>query len=69
MRRRYLGLLLMGLYVMTFASPAPAKDRADAVAQWDFDVYLNDRKVGKEMLEVCGQATAEGGHIIRYELS
>ena len=56
MRRRYLGLLLMGLYVMTFASPAPAKERVGAVAQWDFDVYLNDRKVGKHLFRVSESA-------------
>ena len=56
MRRKYLGVLLIGLFSLTLAEQAPAKERADAVAQWDFDVYLNDRKVGKHLFRVSESA-------------
>jgi len=50
MRHRYLGLLVM--VGLTFAAPAPATERADAITEWNFDVYLNDKKVGKHSFNV-----------------
>lgn len=50
MRRRPLGLLLLGLFALTFAVPAPA-NTADS-ARLEFDVFLNDKKVGKHSFEV-----------------
>ena len=52
MSRRYLGLLVMGLLVVTLTSPVPAKENAGEVDHWDFDVYLNDKKVGKHEFKV-----------------
>ena len=52
MRRRYIGIFLIGLYATTFAQVAPAKERPDAVGLWDFDVYLNDKKVGRHFFNV-----------------
>jgi hypothetical protein len=37
---------------MALTEGAPARERADKVTQWDFDVYLNDKKVGKHSFNV-----------------
>lgn len=52
MRRKYLGFLLIGLFGLTFASPAPAIERTGEVTEWDFDVYLNGKKVGTHEFKV-----------------
>lgn len=52
MRRKLLGLSMIGLFVLTFAVPAPAQEHTGAVANWDFDVYLDDKKVGKHQFSV-----------------
>jgi hypothetical protein len=41
---------MMGLVVMSFVSPSPADEQTGDVARWDFDVYLNDKKVGKHLI-------------------
>lgn len=56
MRRSHLGFLLIGLFGLTFFSPAPAMERVSGVSQWDFDVYLNDRKIGKHLFKVSESA-------------
>jgi hypothetical protein len=48
--RRRLGLLLLGLFALSFAVPVPAN--TSGVARLEFDVYLNDKKVGKHSFEV-----------------
>lgn len=53
MNRKYVGLLIMGLFGLTLALPAAAAERSGAVTQWDFDVYLNNKKVGKHLFEVA----------------
>ncbi|MGI9262167.1 MAG: DUF6134 family protein [Woeseiaceae bacterium] len=52
MKRKYLGLLAMGMLGATLTAPASSADRASDVTQWEFDVYLNDKKVGKHLFEV-----------------
>jgi hypothetical protein len=52
MRHGFLRLAMIGLIGLVFASPAPAQERTDAVANWDFDVYLDDKKVGKHLFTV-----------------
>lgn len=52
MRCKYLGIILIGLFTLTFAAPVPAEGRVSDVTQWDFDVYLNDKKVGKHVFKV-----------------
>ena len=44
------GLVLLGLLSLTLSSPA--QERVGEVANWDFDVYLNDKKVGKHLFTV-----------------
>lgn len=53
MRRKSLGLVLIGLFAMTLAAPTSAQDSES----WDFTVYLNDREIGTHRFEV----TAAGG--------
>lgn len=48
MKRKYLGFLVMGLFALAFASEAPANE----VARYDFDVYLNDKRVGSHVYQI-----------------
>lgn len=50
MKRTFPGLLLMGLLILTMLNPAPASG-SDRL-RWNFDVYLNDKKVGNHLFEV-----------------
>jgi hypothetical protein len=52
MKRDFLSLLLIGLFSLTIALPVPAEESAGTVNRWDFDVYLNDKRVGKHLYEV-----------------
>lgn len=52
MRRKLLGLLMISLFALTIAVPAPAQERTEGVADWNFDVYLDDKKVGKHIFTV-----------------
>jgi len=52
MRYRYLGILILGLSGLTFASAVPLQQRVTELGHWDFDVYLNDKKVGKHEFKV-----------------
>jgi hypothetical protein len=52
MRHKFLGLMTMGLLTVALMSPVPAQEIAGEVAHWDFDVYLNDKKVGKHEFKV-----------------
>jgi hypothetical protein len=44
--------MVMSLLTLTLASPAPAQERSGEIGYWDFDVYLNDKKVGKHEFKV-----------------
>lgn len=66
MRRKHLGFILIGLFAVTFVSPAPAQVRNSNVALWDFDVYLNDKKVGKHVFAI---SEGEGGKQVQSEAS
>jgi hypothetical protein len=52
MRHKLAGLLLIGLFSLVFPSSVPAQERSDGINHWDFDVYLNDKKVGKHTFKV-----------------
>ena len=52
MRRNFLGIFLLVLFSLTIAAPALATGAADDVEQWNFDVFLNDKKVGKHSFTV-----------------
>ena len=50
MKYKSRGLVLLGLLSLTLFSPA--QGRTGEVANWDFDVYLNDKKVGKHLFTI-----------------
>ena len=50
MRRKSFGLLLIGLFTLTFVAPNPV--RASENGRYDFTVYLNDKHVGRHSFEV-----------------
>ncbi len=52
MKRRFLGILMIGLFAAAASPPASAKESTGGMALWDFDVYLNDKKVGKHLFRV-----------------
>jgi hypothetical protein len=43
---------MIAVYALTFALPAPTQERRDEVGNWDFDVYLDDKKVGKHIFTI-----------------
>ncbi len=51
MKFKLRGLVMLGLLSLTFLSPE--RGGAEEVANWDFDVYLNDKKVGKHLFTVA----------------
>jgi hypothetical protein len=50
MKRRLLGPALVWLFALTFAESVPADEVVSA--SWDFNVYVNDKKVGKHLFSV-----------------
>jgi hypothetical protein len=52
MKFRYIVLLTTALTGLTDASAATIQERARQVGYWDFDVYLNDKKVGRHEFKV-----------------
>lgn len=55
MRRTLTLLVLVGVFGMAIASPAPTLANTNTITNWDFDVYLNDKKVGKHRFEISGE--------------
>ena len=69
MRRNFLGIFLLVLLSLTIAAPALATDAADDVAKWNFDVFLNDKKVGKHSFTVSesgGEKQVESEASFKY---
>lgn len=52
MRQKFVRLVMIGLFSLASNSFVSAQERVDGVDQWDFDVYLNDKKVGKHLFKV-----------------
>jgi len=52
MRHKFVGLLMIGLFGLEFASPAPANEHVGGDDHWDFDVYLDDKMVGQHSFKV-----------------
>lgn len=71
MRRKYLGFILIGLFAVTFVSPSLAQDRDSQVALWDFDVYLNDKIVGKHVFSISeagGEKQVQSEASFKYKI-
>lgn len=52
MRRNFLGILILGLFVMTIAWPAVTQAAPDESRRFDFNVFLNDKKIGTHSFEL-----------------
>jgi hypothetical protein len=52
------------LFATALTSPPPAQAMNNEVASWDFDVYLNDKKVGKHSFKV---AEEDGVKLVQSE--
>ena len=52
MRHKFTSLLMIGLFSLSLMPSAPAQQQAGGIDHWDFDVYLNDKKVGKHSFKV-----------------
>lgn len=59
MRHKLISLTMVGLFVLTIAMPAPAPATEAALDRWDFDVFLNDKKVGKHSYEITRSGDTE----------
>ena len=66
MRQIIMGLLMLGLLSLSFASHASERGLTDGVSSWDFNVYLNDKKVGKHFFTV---SEADGVKHVQSEAS
>lgn len=64
MRSKLPGLVVILLFVAALTSPPPAQAMNTEVASWDFDVYLNDKKVGKHSFKV---AEEDGVRLVQSE--
>ena len=51
-RQNIVSFLLIGLFTLVLAMPVTASEPGSDVARWDFNVYLNDKRVGKHVYEV-----------------
>lgn len=49
---RFVSTLLIGALCLAVAMPVAAEKSGEAVASMDFDVYLNDKRVGKHNFEI-----------------
>ncbi len=52
MKRKYRGLLLIGMFAATLASPAPAQELDRDDSTWEFDVFLNGKRIGTHEFSV-----------------
>ena len=52
MKHAFLATLAISLLGVAIAMPVAAANRASEVTQWNFDVYLNNKKVGKHSFRV-----------------
>lgn len=64
MRRKLTGLVMICLFVLTLTSPPPTQAMNNEVESWNFDVYLNDKKVGKHSFTV---AEADGMKLVQSQ--
>lgn len=71
MKRRILVLVMIALAGLVVAAQARSDEVAELVGRWDFDVYLDDKKVGKhyfEVTEVDGMKRVESEADFKYKI-
>ena len=59
MRRKMLGICLIGLFAMTLAMPPEAEAAADGSRKFDFDVFLDDKKIGTHYFKLKSENGVE----------
>ncbi len=52
MKQTFVNFFLIGIFSLLTVAPLLANEDAAAVESWDFDVYLNDKRVGKHYYEL-----------------
>ncbi len=52
MKRRHLGILWIFLFGLTLAAPPAASANTNDASRWNFDVYIDDKKVGTHQFRV-----------------
>ena len=71
MKSKFIGFLLIGLLSLTVALPVSADKNIESVARWDFDVYLNNKRVGKhnyEVIDVDGAQQVQSEANFNYKI-
>ena len=71
MKRRIVVLVMITLAGLVVAAQARSDQAAELVGRWDFDVYLNDKKVGKhffEVTEIDGMKRVESEANFKYKI-
>jgi len=44
---------MYGMFSLALATPVPAQENTDSTTSWDFDVYLDEKKVGKHLFTIA----------------
>ncbi len=52
MKKRSLGIVMLGLFAMTFADPGQTREKS----RWDFNVYLDKKRIGQHSFQVTNIA-------------
>ncbi len=48
MKRKSLGLVMLGLFALTFTAPSESREKS----RWEFNVYLDQKRIGSHSFEV-----------------
>ena len=71
MKRRLVVLVMIVLAGLVVAAQARSSETAELIGRWDFNVYLNDKKVGKhffEVTEVGGMKRVQSEANFKYKI-
>ena len=71
MKRRIVVFVMIALAGLVVAAQARSGEAPEVVGRWDFNVYLNDKKVGKhyfEVTEVNGMRRVESEANFKYKI-
>jgi len=52
-RRKILLFTMYGMFSLALTTPVPAQENTDSTTSWDFDVYLDEKKVGKHLFTIA----------------
>ena len=71
MRRRLAVFVMIALAGLVVAVQAQTEESAELIGRWDFDVYLNEKQVGKhyfEVTEIDGMKRVESEANFKYKI-